>query len=285
MNLKDETRAILQQFHLAPNKDAGQHFMIDANLLQKIVDAAQLKPTDTVVEVGPGLGMLTRELLPKVAKVIAVEVDRKFLPVLESLAQRKSNLHIVCQDILRLNMRELLGDTPFHIVSNLPYHITSRFLRLALEDMMQHQRLQTLTLVIQDEVAERMVAQPGDMSLLSLSVQFFTQPTYIQAIPPSAFYPEPEVTSALIHLTRRDTLPFADVKHFFRIARIGFSAKRKKLLTNLVNGHCGTREELERLFEKLHLLPTARAQELSIQQWCDLAHAISPSSVLDQVRN
>lgn len=217
-----------------PSKSKGQNFLIDQNIVKKIISAADLSESDLVLEVGPGLGVLTGELIKSAKEVWAVELDKKIISFFRDNFKRQlsaGKLKLIEGDVLQINLRKLgLDDWTYKIVANLPYNITSQFFRQFLEF---GPRPTEMTVMVQKEVALRMVAKPGEMSLLSLSVQFFSQSKILFYVPRSCFWPAPAVDSAIICLKLNKKLPLVDEKLFFRLARIGFSAKRKQLHNNL----------------------------------------------------
>ena len=284
---------------LQPKKSLGQNFLRDKNILQKIIQAADLKNSDLVLEIGPGEGVLTEELSKKIGRVIAVEIDKNLVSTLQKKFSSNKKIEIINADILKLNISELLSahklrpeaDSPmtkeansYKLVANIPYYITSPIIRFFLENKLAPQEM---ILMVQKEVAERIVAQPGQMSLLSLSVQYYAQPELLFYVDRKSFYPIPEVDSAVIKITPFSSSPALrekmsegqmrvdKTKDFFRIARAGFSAKRKTLANNLANSLHIAKAEVEGKIKKTGLKLTARAQELSLEDWKELVRIIS----------
>jgi 16S rRNA (adenine1518-N6/adenine1519-N6)-dimethyltransferase len=276
----ENLRAALARHGIAPSKRMSQNFLVDSDVLQEIVTAAELAVDDNVLEVGAGTGVLTQELAQQAGQIIAVEFDRAILPLLHEVVAPFSNVHLLQGDFLQLPLPELLKPftrgkeiPPYKVVANIPYHITSRFLRKLLDAPMPPT---TLTLLVQEEVAERITAAPGEMSLLSLSVQLFGQPSICARVPARAFWPAPKVDSAILHIQRYSKPAYSSEvrERIFRLARAGFSSRRKTFI-NAVSGSLQVEKALiAKELEVLGLSPTIRAQELSLQQWADLAERL-----------
>ena len=270
---------------LQPKKSLGQNFLRDENVLQKIIQAANLKTDDLVLEIGPGEGALTEELAKKSGQVVAVEIDKNLSDNLQKKFHDKKNIKIINADILKINLSKLFSqhascDTRstirvprYKLVANIPYYITSMIIRFFLENKFPPQEM---ILMVQKEVAERIVSGPGQMSLLSVSVQYYAQPELIFYVDKKSFYPMPEVDSAVIKVARikKQEESQDKRKEFFQIVRAGFSAKRKTLANNLSNSLHIPKEEAEGKIKKAGLKPTCRAQELSIKDWKKLVSVI-----------
>ena len=266
-SLLSQTKKRLRQFDLKARKRLGQHFLIDEGVLQTIVGAAELTPTDVVVEVGPGLGILTRELAQKAGRVIAIELDDKLAALLGQTLASFNNVTIINDDVLRLKPADLA--TAYKVVANLPYYITSPVLRHFLE---ASAKPQTMIVMVQKEVAEAIAAEPGDMSLLSVSVQFYGEPRIISHVPAQSFYPAPEVDSALlrIDLYPQPAVAVADEKGFFELVRAGFTAPRKQLVNSLAQGLGLAKAEVLPLLEKANIESRRRAETLTLEEWARL---------------
>ena len=271
MQLLEETKQLCNLYGIKPSRSRGQNFLINEDVYKKIIDAADLKKTDVVLEVGPGLGFLTKLLGENVKQVVAVELDRKLAQILPDRlkSQGVDNIKVIQTSIL--DFKGLDGE--YKVLSNLPYNITSIFLRKFLEI---NNKPTSLTLMLQKEVAERIVAKPGDMSLLGLSVQFYAEAKLIAQVSRHDFWPEPAVDSAIIKIIVRNknfcSLP--DTKIFFRLAKIGFSAKRKMLKNNLAAGLKIDQLEIEKILKSINIKPTARAQDLGVKEWLELYRKI-----------
>jgi len=274
--LLSKTREICRMFEIKPARSKGQNFLINEKIYDDIVRAAGLLPSDTVLEVGPGLGFLTARLAKAAKKVIAVELDDKLAAYLQMAvdAQDLENVKIVGEDILRFNPTIYLDkDESYKVVANLPYNITSIFLRTFLSGVRPPS---SLVLMLQKEVAQRIVAAPPDMSMLAVSVQYYAEPQIIREVKAGNFWPEPEVDSAIIRLTMREMDKTSrDDKIFFRIVRSGFSAKRKMLKNNLSHGLKIGATDVAAAIAAQGLDPKVRAEELSLENWRKLVAALS----------
>lgn len=254
----------------APNKSLGQHWLRDRDVLAYIADCAELETTDTVLEIGPGLGTLTSELLRHSGKVIAVEFDSELARKLPAQFPGK-NLEVIESDILSFDLSQL--PTGYKVVANVPYYITSKIIQLL---MTAKNKPATTVLLVQKEVAERLAAQPGDMSILAASAQIFADVQLGDTVPAALFTPPPKVDSAVVILkTRQQPLVReADEKAFFRVVKAGFSAKRKMLRSSLSGGLAISKEEAERYLGVANIRTDARAEDLSITDWLRLVEAV-----------
>ncbi len=258
-------KALLDHYHIHPKRSLGQNFVQDPSALDKIVDAAELAPGATVLEIGPGTGALTERLAHSVRRVIAVELDTRLEPILKAALGHLPNVEIVFGDILETNVPALVGDEAYVVVANVPYYITSAILRSLLESPKPPRRI---VLTVQLEVAERLVAQPGDMSLLAISAQFYAKTQIAGRLKAAIFWPRPEVDSAIVRLDTYDR-PLVDVpseQAFFRMVRAGFSQKRKQLKNSLG-------AEGAALLERAGIDPRRRAETLSLEEWAALTRA------------
>lgn len=280
MTLAQKTIELCKMFEIRPSRSKGQNFLINEKIYDEIVEAAEINSEDTVLEVGPGLGFLTAKLSKVAKKVMAVELDDKLANFLQIGldSQDVENVEIVNQDVLKFNPTVLPAG--YKVVANLPYNITSIFLRTFLN---QKNRPKSLVLMLQKEVAERLVAKPGDMSMLALSVQFFGDVEIIREVKAGNFWPEPKVDSAVIRLIikeeKRGDISFKEEKDFFRLAKFGFSAKRKMLKNNLASGLKISNSDAEKLLQTVGLDNKVRAEDLSVDNWQKL-FAASRSLVL-----
>ncbi len=273
--LLGRTRQLLRSHGLRARKGLGQHFLVDETALGTILDAAELGPEDTVIEVGPGLGALTEELAGRAGRVIAVELDDRLADALRERLAPQSNVSIVKGDILEVDLAEVLGaanaaSTPnYKVVANLPYYITSPVLRRFLETP---PRPVTMVVMVQREVAGTIAAPPGGMSLLSVSVQFYGEPVVVGIVPAASFYPPPAVDSAILKITATASckLAVADEVGFFGLVRAGFSASRKQLANSLANGLGRPRDEVLPLLETAGIDPKRRAETLAVAEWVRL---------------
>ncbi len=253
-----------------PKKSLGQHWLTDRLVLSGIAEAAEIQPTDTVLEIGPGLGTLTSELLRRAEKVVAVELDDELAAKLPGQFPGK-NLEVVHQDILEYDLTQL--PVGYVVVANVPYYITSKIIQYLVTST---NKPRTIVLMIQKEVAERVAALPGDMSLLAISAQLYAKASLDQVVPARYFTPPPKVDSQVVVLQIRPTplIQPADEKHFFRIVKAGFAAKRKKLRSSLAAGLHMPKEDIERVLQQAQISPDARAEMLSIEDWKRLSSLI-----------
>jgi 16S rRNA (adenine1518-N6/adenine1519-N6)-dimethyltransferase len=269
-----DPRALLRQFDIRPKKSLGQNFLIDEGAAAKIVAAAELGPDDVVLEVGPGLGALTRHLAARCQRVVAVELDQRLLPILEQVLSALDNVQLINGDILALEPRTLLPPG-YKVVANIPYYITSNLLRHLLEADIQPQ---LLVLTVQEEVARRIVAQPGEMSLLAVSVQVYGDPRIVTRLKAGAFYPRPKVDSAVVQIDLRPQgrppLEIPDLDLFFELARAGFGQRRKQLHNALAAGLQWPRGEIDAALTQAGIDPRRRAETLSVAEWVALARAV-----------
>lgn len=255
-------------YDIKPRRDQGQSFLIDKNVLAKIIAVADLKEDDIVLEVGAGLGVLTKELALRAKKVIAIEQDKKLFNILKKELTEFENIELINQDVFKINFTKLKD---FKIVSNLPYNITSLFLRNFLSHGPQPNEM---VLLLQKEVAKRIIAKPPQMSLLAVSVQYYSQPKIIFLVSKNSFWPIPAVDSAILKITEIKKTEAID-KNFFRLVKIGFANKRKQLQNNLVNGFGFSKQKALDLLEKCSFNPKIRAQELSVRDWQRLNSEVS----------
>jgi 16S rRNA (adenine1518-N6/adenine1519-N6)-dimethyltransferase len=264
--------ALLRQYDLRPRKGLGQNFLQDNRALQKIVRAANLEAQDAVLEIGPGLGSLTRYLALSARCVTAVEIDRSIFPALASVLAPYSNVKLVEGDILELAPSDLMQTQGYVVVANIPYYITSAVIRHLLEATVPPRRM---VLTVQKEVAERICAGPGDMSLLALSVQVYGKPEIVAQVPAEAFYPAPKVDSAVLRMDfePNPAIPAAQLDRFFRLIKAGFSQKRKTLRNSLSAGLRIPPVEAENKLAAAGIDPRRRAETLSMEEWGKLCQA------------
>jgi 16S rRNA (adenine1518-N6/adenine1519-N6)-dimethyltransferase len=276
---------LLNKYNLRPRKGLGQNFLVDPLHLAKIVAAAELTTADTVVEIGPGPGALTRLLTASAGQVIAVELDPAMVNLLNHELGHLPNLTIIEADILQTNIADFFGSRAslklastsspsFKVVANLPYYITSAVMRHLLETTPRPERI---VVTVQKEVAQRMIAGPGEMSILAVSVQFYGQPKLVHRIPAGAFYPPPKVDSAVVRIDTFAQSPLAvnDVEHFFWVVKAGFGQKRKQLKNSLAAGLSRPMAEIMTAMRQVNIDPTRRAETLSLAEWARLAEVLS----------
>jgi 16S rRNA (adenine1518-N6/adenine1519-N6)-dimethyltransferase len=258
--------SLLKQYGLRANKKLGQNFLQDPMALESIVHAAEIRPTDTVLEIGPGLGSLTRYLAVSSRRVLAVELDKSLISPLKKVTEPFNNVHIIQGDILKLSPEDLVTESDYLVVANIPYYITSAIIRHLLEAVHKPRRI---VLTIQKEVAQRICASPGDMSVLALSVQVYGKPKIAARIPAGAFHPAPQVDSAVLCI---DIFPDPQIERqsladFFNLIKAGFAQKRKTLRNSLSAGLHIAPSAAEDLLGKAAIDPKRRAETLSIMEW------------------
>ena len=264
-----QTKRLLRHANLRARKGLGQHFLVDKDVLEVILQAAELTPDDTVIEVGPGLGIMTAELAKKAGSVIAVELDDKLAANLKKSPASLENVTVINDDILNINVSDLLHEKrEYKVVANLPYYITSPTIRRFLESDVKPQ---TMILMVQKEVAEVITAKPGQMSLMSVGVQYYGNPAIIEYVPAKSFYPAPEVDSAVLRI---DVYPQPAVnvceESFFALVRAGFTASRKQIANSLAQGLGLPKPDVLPLLQKADIAPQRRAEALTIQEWARL---------------
>ena len=261
--------ALLRAHGIHPKKSLGQNFLMDPTVLEQIVQAAEIQPDDAVLEIGPGLGGLTRYLAAVARRVVAVEIDIHLIAVLKTVLADAENVQIVHGDILQENPAELMGEGGYAVVANIPYYITSAVIRHLLEAPLRPTRL---VLTVQREVADRITAKPGDMSLLALSVQVYGRPQVVLRVPAEAFYPSPKVDSSAVRLDLypQPLIPADQLETFFRLAKAGFGQKRKTLRNSLSAGLSWPGQQTADLLVAASIDPMRRAETLSMDEWKNL---------------
>lgn len=274
------TSEILKKYQFRMQKKYGQNFLIDANILRKIVEAAQITREDCVLEIGPGIGTMTQYLAETAGQVIAVEIDRGLIPILQDTLSSYPNVTILCEDILKVDLTALAeqsGGRPIKVVANLPYYITTPIIMALFES---HMPLSSITVMVQSEVAERMQTGPGtkDYGALSLAVQYYAKPEIVARVPASCFLPRPNVDSTVVRLVRYEKPPVdaADEAFLFAVIRASFNQRRKTLANGLANaGGLGvTRGQVEEVLENMGLSKTVRGETLTLKQFSELSNRL-----------
>jgi len=269
---------MFKKYHFQPSKRLGQHFLISQKALQKIIQTAEISKKDIVLEIGPGLGVLTQELAQRAKKVIAVEKDKRMVEILKDVLKDHRNTEIIHGDILDI-IRDSPSDTVLEsrtvseglslkIVANIPYYLTSPLIRLFLE---LKNPPQEMILLIQKEVAQRICAKPPKMSLLAVAVQFYSQPKIISYVSKKSFWPQPKVDSAIIKIAQIKKLENINPEKFFRIVKAGFASPRKQLINNLSQKLNLDRGKIKKALTQCHLDIQVRAENLSVEDWINLS--------------
>lgn len=274
----EELKFLLNRYNLSPNKLKGQNFLIDEEVLSEIIDTADLEKDDLVLEVGPGLGALTAKLVAQVRQVVAFEVDHNFQQPLDKLSKVSQNLEIVWQDILSVSQEQWqtiltkYQATNYKIVANIPYYLTGKFIQ---KFMLFDIAPSSLTLMLQKEVAERLVAKDNKHSLLSLAVAFYGQVNIAALVSKNSFYPVPQVDSAIVHIDslKAWTHP-AEEKFTWQLVHRGFAQKRKKLINNILTDTRLDKIRVSQAFATLNLDQNIRAENLSPSEWLELAQQL-----------
>lgn len=274
------TSEILKKYQFRMQKKYGQNFLIDSNILHKIVEAAQVTREDCVLEIGPGIGTMTQYLAEAAERVIAVEIDRELIPILEDTLSSYDNVTILCEDILKVDLQALSGENggrPIKVVANLPYYITTPIIMALFES---HMPLASITVMVQSEVAERMQTGPGskDYGALSLAVQYYAKPEIVARVPASCFLPRPNVDSTVVRLTRYEKPPVdaVDEAFLFAVIRASFNQRRKTLANGLANaGELGvTRKQVEGVLEEMGFSRTVRGETFTMEQFAELSNRL-----------
>ena len=275
---KDVTAHILKTFNLRADKRLGQNFLVDEQIVNQIIAAAELDADDTVLEVGPGIGTLTQALAKTGAQVVAVELDRRLLPVLAKTLAGYDNIEIINEDILQLDIRKAVPKENFKVVANLPYYITTPIIFNLLEQKLPMERMVAM---VQKEVAERMVAKPGgkDYGALSVAIQYYTEPEISFLVPPASFIPPPSVESAVIVCKRRQKPPVQIVneKLFFRVVKAAFSVRRK-MLSNALKNMGIDNEQAAAWLELAGIDGKRRGETLSLAEFAALTNTFAKIS-------
>jgi 16S rRNA (adenine1518-N6/adenine1519-N6)-dimethyltransferase len=273
-SLIERTTALLRRSGIRIKKNLGQHFLIDEEILELILSTAELTGRDIIVEIGPGLGILTEELCRRAGRVIAVEIDDRLTTKLNRRLSGYHNLTVINGDILKIPLPELFTEagiipSGFKVVANLPYYITSPALRHFLESDLKPEMM---VVMVQKEVAEEIAARPGKMSLLSLGIQLYGQAEIIKRVPAECFYPEPAVDSALLKIVPHKILPvdITDTGKFFSFVKAGFSTARKQLVNSLSNGLGISKSDVQELLDHAGITARRRAETLSLEEWAHL---------------
>ena len=280
LGIPQNTIAILQKYNFMFQKRFGQNFLIDTRVLDKIISASGITKEDMILEVGPGIGTMTQYLCESARKVVAVEIDKNLIPILENDTLKEyDNVRVINEDILKLDINKLVEEEndgkPIKVVANLPYYITTPIIMGLFES---HVPIESITIMVQKEVADRMQVGPGtkDYGALSLAVQYYAKPEIIANVPPNCFMPRPNVGSAVIKLTRHEQVPVEvkDEKLMFKLIRAAFNQRRKTLQNSINNSPelSLNKEQVVEALDKMGLSQTIRGEALSLEQFATLAN-------------
>lgn len=281
LGIPSNTIEILKKYNFNFQKRFGQNFLIDTHILEKIVDEAGIDEDDCVLEIGPGIGTMTQYLCERAGRVIAVEIDKALIPILNDTLSSYSNVEIINEDILKVDITNLCNKynngRPIKVVANLPYYITTPIIMGLFESGCP---LESITIMVQKEVADRMKCGPGskDYGALSLAVQFYSNPEIVANVSPESFIPKPGVGSSVIRLTRYPKPPVEvdDEKYMFKLIRTAFNMRRKTMVNSLMSGSLGlTREEILSAIDKLNLSPQVRGEALTLEEFAALSNILS----------
>lgn len=281
LGIPQNTIKVLQKYNFNFQKRFGQNFLIDTNVLNRIIAAADITKEDCVLEIGPGIGTMTQYLAESAGAVAAVEIDKNLIPILEDTLSGYDNVTIINEDILKLDIHKIVeeknGGRPIKVVANLPYYITTPIIMGLLES---HVPLKSITIMVQKEVADRIQVGPGtkDYGALSLAVQYYAKPEIVANVPPNCFIPRPNVGSAVIRLTKHEFPPVEvkDEKKMFALIRASFNQRRK----TLVNGLCNatelrlSKEQVAQALEDMKLPPAVRGETLTLEQFAELSNLL-----------
>ena len=284
LGIPSNTIEILKKYNFSFQKRFGQNFLIDTHVLEKIVDEAGIDEDDCVLEIGPGIGTMTQYLCERAGRVIAVEIDKALIPILNDTLSSYSNVEIINEDILKVDITNLCNKynngRPIKVVANLPYYITTPIIMGLFESGCP---LESITIMVQKEVADRMKCGPGskDYGALSLAVQFYSNPEIVANVSPESFIPKPGVGSAVIRLTRYPKPPVEvdDEKYMFKLIRAAFNMRRKTMVNSLMSGNLGlTKEEILSAIDKLNLSPQVRGEVLTLNEFAALSNILSKAN-------
>ena len=280
MNVLKETRFIMDKYHIRADKSLGQNFLIDDEAVAGIVNSANISRDDLVIEIGPGLGTLTKELLEKAGKVICIELDKRMIEILQDRFSIYDNFQVINDDVLKVDLKQIIKNANMKnakIVANLPYYITTPIIMKLLEDRLD---IDTITVMIQKEVADRLVTEPGkgDTGAITYAIQYYTNPKRVLEVPNTAFIPEPKVNSSVIGLEvlKEPKVKVENEEKLFELIRVSFMQKRKTLVNALTNSNkYGSKEQIEKILTELNIDLRIRPEKLTLEQYAELSNKIA----------
>ena len=281
LGIPGNTIEVLQKYNFNFQKKFGQNFLIDTHVLDKIIRESGVNKDDMVIEIGPGIGTMTQYLCENAREVVAIEIDKNLIPILEDTLSAYDNVTVINEDVLKVDIKKLAeeknGGRPVKVVANLPYYITTPIIMGLFES---HVPIDSITIMVQKEVADRMQEGPGskEYGALSLAVQYYAKPEIVANVPPNCFMPRPNVGSAVIRLTCHETPPVEveDEEFMFRLIRASFNQRRKTLVNGLTNASflSVTKEQVMTALEEMNLSPTIRGEALSLEQFALLSNLL-----------
>lgn len=279
MSVLKDTKFIMDKYHITANKNLGQNFLVNDDAVTGIVDAANVSKDDLIIEIGPGLGTLTKELLDRAGKVICIELDKRMIEILNDRFSMYDNFKVLNDDVLKVNLKELIEKEKVKttkIVANLPYYITTPIIMKLLEERLD---IETITVMIQKEVADRLVTKPGtgDTGAITYAIHYYTNPKRVLEVPNTAFIPEPKVNSTVINLEvlKEPKVAVKDEKKLFEVIKTAFMQKRKTLLNALANSNkYGSKEQICKTLELLSIDNRVRPEKLTLEEFAKIADEI-----------
>lgn len=281
MNIYKETKFIMKKYNISANKDLGQNFLIDENVIKNIVESAQINKSDFVIEIGPGLGTLTSKLVEKAGKVVAIELDTKMLKILNDRFSLYNNFRVINEDVLKVDLNNLIKNENIEnytikIVANLPYYITTPIIMKLLEEKLN---IDSITVMIQKEVADRLTEIPGgkNTGAITYCVYYYADAKEVLTVPNTSFIPEPKVNSEVINLKIRKEYPvkLENEKIFFKIIKASFMQRRKTLINGLSNSGIAPKEKIKQILQQINLDENIRGENLTIEQFAQIANKLN----------
>lgn len=276
MDLYEETIKVLKQYKITANKKLGQNFLVDEKIIEEIIKAANISKKDLIIEIGPGIGSLTKSIIPNAGKTICIELDKKMANIISN--RFKNEIEIINEDILKVDLKKIAEqnkDKNIKVVANLPYYITTPIIMKLLESNLE---LESITVMVQKEVAERLIAKPGDSlsGAITYTVYYYAIGTKITEVPNNSFIPKPEVTSQVIKLTlRKEPITYIENKErFFEIIKLAFMQRRKTLVNSLANSKIATKQKIEQILDELNIEKNIRAENLTMEQFAEIVKRI-----------
>ena len=279
MSIYKETEFIMKKYHIRADKSLGQNFLVDDEAVSGIVEAANVSKDDLIIEIGPGLGTLTKELLEKAGKVICIELDKRMIDILHDRFSLYKNFQVINDDVLKVDLKELIQKEKIKnakIVANLPYYITTPIIMKLLEDRLD---IETITVMIQKEVADRLVTEPGtgDTGAITYAIHYYTKPSRVLEVQNTSFIPAPKVNSTVIRLEvlKEPVVKVDDEKALFELIKYAFMQKRKTLVNSLTNcGKYGTKEQIEKVLTDLNIDLRIRPEKITLEQFAKMVELI-----------